>query len=109
MLVFFAHKAHNCPIGCLDLKEPKYVSVLFPLFTQQRQSLFGQRYVPVFIALGLANIDESPITVDILNFQVCAFGQAQATGIDRGQTNPIARQPNAVQKFVNFITTEYDR
>jgi hypothetical protein len=41
----------------------------------------------------LPDVDESTIPVDIFDFKVGAFRQAQSTGLDRGQANPIAQQP----------------
>ncbi len=46
-----------------------------------------QGNVAVFVAhvaLGFTDLDKSTGAVNILDFQVGAFGQAQAAGIDRG-------------------------
>jgi hypothetical protein len=60
-----------------------------PPFTQHGQAGLGQRDVTILIPFAMPDVQHHSATVDILDLQVHAFPQAQATGIDCAQADPV--------------------
>ncbi|HRZ35817.1 MAG TPA: hypothetical protein P5534_05565 [Candidatus Paceibacterota bacterium] len=57
----------------------------FPALAQQEQGALGQGDVAVAIALAGTDVEEHALGVDVADFEVKGFAQAQAAGVDGGQ------------------------
>ena len=80
----------------------------FPELTEQLERALGQGDVTIGGAFAAANMQELALGVDVADFQVQAFAQAQAAGIDRGQSDPMIEALDLVENAPDFAGGEHD-
>jgi len=79
-----------------------------PELAQPEQGALGQRHVTVPIALAGADVQEGAFAVDITDLQAQALAQAQAAGVDRGQSDPMVEGFDAAQDLTDLGGGEDD-
>ena len=78
----------------------------FPLLAQEVKRALGQRDVTIGVALAAADVDQPPLGINVADFQMQAFAQAQAAGIDRGQSDPMIQGFDRRQNPAHFAGSE---
>ncbi len=68
--------------------------VAAPELAQQFERALGQGHVTVAVAFARPDVEEHPLGIDVADFQVDGFAQAQATGVDRCQGDPMVQRGN---------------
>ncbi len=61
------------------------MAMSLPALTEQEQGALGQGDVAVAVALAGADVEEHAPGIDVADFQVERFAQAQAAGVNGGQ------------------------
>ena len=84
-------------------KQPDRMAVGHPILAQHVQGALGQRHIAIFVALAASDVDEHPGTVEVGDLQPDAFAQAQATGIDRRQAQPVMGQPDGLKQALHLV------
>lgn len=92
----------------LGWKQESGITMGFPLFPQQQESALRQGNVAIIVTLAGANVQEHALRIDVANFQAQPFTQAQAAGIDDGQTNPMIQRGDLGQDAADFGGREDD-
>ena len=64
---------------------------VFQYWRSQLQGGLWERHIAVLGAFATAHVDQQAGTVNVRDLQVGAFLKAQATGVDGGETHPIAQ------------------
>lgn len=80
-----------------------------PLLAQELERALGQGNVTITIAFARADVQEHAPGIDIGNGQAQAFAQAQAAGIDGGQSDAMIQGGNGRENFAHFAGREDDR
>src|SRR5512141_826726 len=94
---------------CRRWKEPHRMPMQAPILPPQLQGTAWQRYIAILPTFAVPNIEELAGTIHVLHVQVNTLAQAQATGINRRQTDAIARAVQAAQNLMHFLNAEDDR
>lgn len=89
-------------------EEEVWVTMSSPELAQQIQSAEGQRNVTIPIAFATADMEQHPFTVNVFNLQSQTVAQAQAAGIDRGQTDPVIQRLDRTEDLADFRCREHD-
>ena len=89
-------------------KDPHGVAMGFPVLAEQLQGRVGQGDVTILAALAVMDVNQLPGAVDVTDLEVSAFLQAQSTGIDGGETSPIAKQSDLRENLSHFFPAEDD-
>src|SRR5438128_10726523 len=76
-----------------------------PQFAQLFQGPLGQRHETIFVSFA-PDAQEHPLRIDVANPQEQTFTESQATGIDRGQTNPVHRSAHARENLSDFLPAQ---
>ncbi len=84
------------PAAAGGRKEPDRVAMGFPELAQKIERPFRERYIAILGPLAV-HMQKFSGTVDVADFKGGAFLEAQATGINGGQTNAVARQLNVAE------------
>ena len=80
-----------------------------PVAPQHPQTGGRQWNISIFAAFPMMQVKHLTFPVDLFDLQVDPFQQAQSTGIDDGQADPIALMVYAVQDTSHFLNTQYHR
>jgi len=88
-------------------KDESRVAVRVVKWHDQFQGSFRKRHISFFVSLGVANMHEHPIGIDVTDGEMGAFSQSQAQGIDGGQTDPVAFDGHSGQKATYLIAAEH--
>jgi hypothetical protein len=80
----------------------------FPALTEQDQSALGQGDVAVAIALAGTDVEEHALGVDVADFQVEGFAQAQAAGVDGAQGHAMIEGRDGGQDLADLGGREDD-
>lgn len=70
-------------------KEEGLWTLCQPVVPKEREGPPRKGNVSILAPLSPAYVDEHAITVDGVHCEMCAFGKAQATGIDRGERHAL--------------------
>jgi hypothetical protein len=70
-------------------EEQARMAMRLPALTEQEEGALGQWDVAVAVTLAGTDVEEHPLRVDVADFQVESFAQAQAAGVDRGQGDAV--------------------
>src|SRR6266436_7677851 len=76
-----------------------------PQFAQLFQGPLGQRHETIFVSFA-PDAQEHPLRIDVANPQEQPFTEAQATGINRGQTDPVHRRAYARENPLDFLPAQ---
>ncbi len=90
-------------------EEPSGVAVGAPVGAQQRQAALGQGDVAVLVALGVAEVQQLALAVDVADLQADAFLQPQPAGVDGGQADAIRRAVHTGQDLTDLGGTKHRR
>jgi len=80
----------------------------FPAFPEQEQGALRQGDVAVAVALAGADVEEHALGVDVADFQVEGFAQAQAAGVDGGQGDAMIQGGDGGQDLAHLGGGEDD-
>lgn len=78
----------------------------FPEFAQELERALGQRDVTVGVAFAAANVEQPPLGIDVADFQLEAFTEPQAAGVDRGQGNPMIQCGDRRENPAHFARSQ---
>jgi hypothetical protein len=92
----------------LSGKEQDGMAVGFPLFTQEQQRAFGQGHVAILVAFAGTDVQEHALRIDIADLQAKPFTQAQAAGVDGGQSDAMIQGGNNGEDAAHFRSGEDD-
>ena len=90
-------------------KQPDFIAVSFPEFTQHLQRGMRQRDITVFAALSQTDMYEHAVGVNIADLNPGAFANAEAAGVDSAQAGPVPKDANGTQYPTHFFLTEHHR
>src|SRR2546425_5835607 len=76
-----------------------------PQLAQLFQGPLGQRHETIFVSFA-PDAQEHPLRIDVANPQEQTFTESQATGINRGQTNPVHRSAHARENLSDFLPAQ---
>src|SRR5437016_9492105 len=76
-----------------------------PERAQLFQGPLGQRHETIFVSFA-PDAQEHPLRIDVGNPQEQTFTEAQAAGIDRGQTDPVHRRAHAQENLLDFLPAQ---
>jgi hypothetical protein len=89
-------------------KEQRRMTVSFPEFAQEPERAFWEGNVAVASALAGADVEETPLGIDVAHFQVQGFAQAQAAGIDGGQGDALIQGGHGRENAAHLGSGEHD-
>ena len=75
---------------------------IFPLLTEQLQSARGQRHITVLVAFATPDMQKHALGIDVAHLQAQAFSQAQAAGVNGGETNAMIEGRDLLQHAPHF-------
>ena len=87
-------------------KKPGPGAVGFPVGTEQRESIGGQRDVPVFGALATMDMDQEARAIDIRDLEAEGCMQAEAQAIDGGEVDLVVEGGRRGKEPPHLLHTE---
>src|SRR5712691_8043329 len=90
-------------------KEPGGVTMGFPVGTEQREGLGGQRDVPVFGALATMNMDLEALAIDVRDLEGEGFMEPEAQAIDGGEIRLVVEGGGRREESLDLLHTEDGR
>ena len=103
-----AHRLGGCRHTLPRWKKPYPVTVGDPVGSQHLKRTLWQWDISIFRPFTQSNVQELAGTVDIRHLQLDTFLQAQATGVNGAQTDPVVRPSQATQNAAHFLAAEND-
>jgi len=76
-----------------------------PEFPQHREDLLRQGDVAILLCLAV-DVEQHAGAVDVADLQASAFGEAQATGVDRGQAGAVGRDADLLEDRVDLLSAQ---
>ena len=89
-------------------KEKDRMTMGFPLLAQEQQSAFGQGYVAILITFAGADVQEHALRIDVADLQAKPFTQAQAAGVNSGQSDAMIQGGNSGEDAAHLGSGEDD-
>jgi hypothetical protein len=80
-----------------------------PMEAQHGKRQLGERDVAVFVAFATLNVQLHAGTIDLGNLEIDSFPQAQATGVDQVQADPMMGQADQRQNALDLVHTQDDQ
>lgn len=74
-----------------------------------RASFFRQRHQPVFVALGIADMNPHISAVNITSFTLDTLSKTQPHTVGGKETNPVTQPTDCTKKLVQLLSREYNR
>lgn len=90
-------------------KEQGGMTMRLPLLAQQEQGAFGQGNIPILIALAGADVKEHALGIDVADLEPETFTQAQAAGVNGGQTNAVIQSGHRGEDTTDLRNRKDDR
>jgi hypothetical protein len=67
-------------------EDPYGIGVSFPVLAEQEQGGIGEGDVTILAPLAMMDVNELASAIDVADLKVSAFLQAQAAGVESGET-----------------------
>jgi hypothetical protein len=80
-----------------------------PILAEEGQGVIRHRHVAILTAFALSHMQQVARAINLTDLQLNAFLEAQATGVNGRQADPIVRAVEATQNLVHFADTQDDR
>ena len=80
-----------------------------PLLAQQEQGPFGERNITIPAAFTAADVEQAALAIDVADLQTKPFAQAQAAGVDQGETNAMIQSRDGGEDPADLGGGEHDR
>ena len=93
----------------LRRKKPHRMMVADPVGSQHLKRTLGQWDIAILCPFAQSNVQELADTVDMRHLQLDTFLQAQATGVNGAQADPVVRSSQAIENAVHLFLAEHDR
>jgi hypothetical protein len=77
--------------------------------TQLKECALRQRYITVFGAFALFDMNDHALAVNIGNFEAASLAEPETARIDDQQTNPVALKPDVFEDAANLPASENNR
>ena len=87
-------------------EQQRGMAMSFPLLAQELERALGQRDVAIGVALARAQVQQQALRIDVADFQMEAFTEPQAAGIDRGQGDPMIQSGDRGENLAHFPRRE---
>jgi hypothetical protein len=82
------------------------MAVRAPILAQQLEGACWQGHIAVF-AFAMPDVEQPTVAIHILNLQMSAFSQTQATRVDGAEAHSIRLAAEAVQDAAHFVGAEH--
>ena len=92
------------PVGPHSGKEPVLGLVLVPVGTEPLQQLGRKHHLTRMPAFAFANVDDHPLAVDVGDFQIQGFLNAQASPVEQAQQGAVLEVLGDVEQCGDFFT-----
>ena len=89
-------------------EEPARVTMSDPVASQHLESAPWQWHVTVFGAFAVTDMKEVSCAVQVCDLEVGTFLEAEAAGVDRGETSLVARQSDVAEDEADLLGAEDD-
>ena len=90
-------------------KDPGWITVSFPVISQQVKCRLGQWHISIFSTLAAMHMNAHAIFIDVVDLKIKGFLQSEATGIDSGKISFVLRRTDGFKDGLNFIEAQYGR
>ena len=90
-------------------KEPVARAFGFPIRPQERQQRGREHDVAIFAAFALVHANHHALTINVGDFQMGRFRNAQARGIADGEDGALFQGADGLQEVRHFLLTQHDR